>query len=53
MSRIGNSPVIIPEGTSVSIEGTVVSVKGKLGELSQQVDGRIDVAVNENQVLFS
>ena len=53
MSRIGNSPVIIPEGTSVVIEGTVVSVKGKLGELSQQVDGRIDVAVNENQILLS
>ena len=32
MSRIGNSPVIIPEGTSVAIEGTIVSVKGKLGE---------------------
>ena len=53
MSRIGNSPVIIPEGTSVAIEGTIVSVKGKLGELSQQVDSRIKVAVNENEVLFS
>ena len=52
MSRIGNSPVIIPEGTSVVIEGTVVSVKGKLGELSQQVDGRINVAVNESEVLL-
>lgn len=53
MSRIGNSPVIIPDGTSVAIEGTIVSVKGKLGELSQQVDSRIKVAVNENEVLFS
>ena len=53
MSRIGNSPVIIPEGTSVAIEGTIVSVKGKLGELSQQVDSRIKVAVNQNEVLFS
>lgn len=53
MSRIGNSPVIIPEETSVTIEGASVSVKGKLGELSQQVDNRIHVAVNENKVLLS
>lgn len=35
MSRIGNNPITIPEGVSVAIEGNVATVKGKLGELSQ------------------
>ena len=38
MSRIGKSPVAIPEGVTVEINGNVVTVKGKLGELSQKTD---------------
>ena len=36
MSRIGNNPIIIPEGVTVSIDESVITVKGKLGELSQE-----------------
>jgi large subunit ribosomal protein L6 len=39
MSRIGKSPIAIPEGVTVEIKGNVVTVKGKLGELSQKIDG--------------
>lgn len=35
MSRIGYSPVIIPQGVTVDIKDDVITVKGKLGELSQ------------------
>ena len=35
MSRIGKNPIIIPEGVTVSIDESVITVKGKLGELSQ------------------
>ncbi len=35
MSRIGNKPVIIPQGVEVSIEEKKISVKGPKGELSQ------------------
>ena len=38
MSRIGKSPISIPEGVTVTLEGNVVTVKGKLGELSQDID---------------
>ena len=38
MSRIGNNPIIIPEGVSVEIQPNLFSVKGKLGELSQPYD---------------
>ncbi len=43
MSRIGNSPVKIPEGTTVEVKDKVVTVKGKLGELSQEIK---DVSIN-------
>ena len=36
MSRIGKNPIIIPEGVIVSIDESVITVKGKLGELSQE-----------------
>lgn len=36
MSRIGKSPIVIPEGTTVDIKDNIVTVKGKLGELSQE-----------------
>ena len=36
MSRIGNNPVAIPEGVTVDVKDNVVTVKGKLGELTQE-----------------
>ena len=48
MSRIGNSPIKIPEGVSVSIQENVVLVKGKLGELSQTIDSVIKVSIVDN-----
>lgn len=45
MSRIGNNPVTIPEGVSVKIENNVITVKGKLGELTQKFE---DVKVKED-----
>ena len=32
MSRIGNNPISIPDGVSVSVNGDVITVKGKNGE---------------------
>ena len=53
MSRIGNSPVSFSEGTTVSVADSVVTVKGKLGELFQKVDSSITISVNENEVLLT
>ncbi|WP_196890596.1 50S ribosomal protein L6 [Aureivirga marina] len=44
MSRIGKSPIAIPEGVTFTINGDVVTVKGKLGELSQEIK---DITVKE------
>ena len=50
MSRIGKNPVTIPSGVTVEVKGNVVTVKGKLGELTQEFDV-VDVKVEEGQVV--
>jgi len=50
MSRIGNLPIEIPEGVTISVnDKNLVTVKGPLGELSQLVDREIKVAVEGNK----
>ncbi len=50
MSRIGKSPIAIPDGVTVEVNDNVVTVKGKLGELTQQFDG-VSVKVEEGNVV--
>ena len=54
MSRIGRLPVAIPAGVTVTVaENNVVTVKGKLGELTQKFDEIIDIKVEGAEVLVS
>ena len=53
MSRVGNNPIIIPEGTTVVVDKSVVSVKGKLGELFQEINSKIIVQVKDGIVTLS
>ena len=50
MSRIGNRKIVIPEGVSVSNENNVVTVKGKLGELSLKLPETISFEVSDNEI---
>lgn len=49
MSRIGNNPIAIPEGATVEVADNVVTVKGKLGELSQEFSD-VEVSVADGEV---
>jgi len=53
MSRIGKNPIAIPAGVTVDINGSVISVKGKLGQLTQEFSNNVTVKVEDNQVLVS
>lgn len=53
MSRIGNKPVEIPEGVTVSVDKHVVTVKGPKGELTMDYKAPIEVKVEENKVIVS
>jgi large subunit ribosomal protein L6 len=50
MSRIGKNPIVIPEGVSVEISESVITVKGKLGEISQEYS---NVEISENGGILS
>ena len=50
MSRIGERKLIIPEGVTVTVEGSLVTVKGAKGELSLNVSPLVEVIVEENIV---
>jgi large subunit ribosomal protein L6 len=53
MSRIGKLPIQMPAGVQVTVSDTnLVTVKGKLGELHQQVDPKITVKVDGNQLVL-
>jgi large subunit ribosomal protein L6 len=49
MSRIGKNPISIPAGVTVEISETVITVKGKLGQLTQDY-ADVTVKVEEGQL---
>lgn len=49
MSRIGNSPIEIPSGVTVDVKDSVITIKGKLGELTQNFDA-VSVKIEEGNV---
>lgn len=52
MSRIGKLPISLPEGVNFTVDNdNLVVVKGKLGELKQQVHKDIEVKVEGQQIL--
>jgi large subunit ribosomal protein L6 len=51
MSRIGKNPITIPEGVTVDVKDGMVTVKGKLGELSQEFSD-IDVKIEDGIITF-
>jgi large subunit ribosomal protein L6 len=50
MSRIGKNPVEIPSGVTLEVNEGVITVKGKLGQLSQEFSD-VTVKVEDGQVL--
>ncbi|MCX6251281.1 MAG: 50S ribosomal protein L6 [Bacteroidetes bacterium] len=51
MSRIGKLPIQLPDGVTVTVsDSNLVTVKGKLGELYQQVDPKIKIEMKDGIV---
>ncbi|AQP53846.1 50S ribosomal protein L6 [Vagococcus penaei] len=53
MSRIGNKPVVIPAGVTVTQNGTTVTVKGPKGELTREFAPSITLNIEEGVVTLS
>lgn len=52
MSRIGKSPVTIPSGVEVKVNGTTVTVKGSKGELTQEIDSCVTIQIEGSEITF-
>jgi large subunit ribosomal protein L6 len=52
MSRIGNTPVVLPEKVEVTLAADEISVKGPLGTLSRRLSPQVKVEKVENRVEF-
>jgi len=53
MSRIGKTPVLIPEKVTVDFDGLTVIVKGPKGELKRQMPEGVSFDKKDNTVVVS
>lgn len=51
MSRVGKYPVKLPSGTTATVSGQDIKVKGKLGELSYTASDEVEIKVEDNAVV--
>ena len=51
MSRIGNSPITIPEGVEVNVQGNHVTVKGPKGTLEKDLSEKLTISVEDGKVI--
>lgn len=48
MSRIGKLPITIPAGVNVEVKDNMITVKGKLGTLTQKIDESVEIKIDNN-----
>ena len=53
MSSIGKSPVTIPSGVDVKVDGNVITVKGSKGELIQEMDSCVSMSIEDGTATFT
>ena len=51
MSRVGSSPVAVPDGIDIQITGQLVSAKGKLGELAVELPSDVEVTQDGGKIV--
>ena len=50
MSRVGIQPISLPEGVEVSVDDTLVKIKGPKGSLEHVLPSGIDVVNESNEI---
>lgn len=53
MSRIGRSPIPLPKGVGVDIDGQSVTVQGPKGALRREFSPRVGIALEEGKLLVT
>jgi large subunit ribosomal protein L6 len=52
MSRVAKAVIDIPADTEVNINGSVINIKGKLGETSINIHPQVKIENNDNSLVF-
>ena len=52
MSRIGKTPIIIPNDVEVELKGDLLKVRGSKGELSRKIHPGVTLNVDSKQLLI-
>lgn len=50
MSRIGNSPITVPAGVEVKLDGNKITVKGPKGSLEKELHNNMKVTIDGNVI---
>ncbi|KOP66320.1 50S ribosomal protein L6 [Paenibacillus solani] len=50
MSRIGRKPIAIPNGVEVTLDNTVITVKGPKGTLTRELHKDMQITVENNEI---
>ena len=48
MSRVAHNPVLVPSGVDVTVNGRVVRIKGKKGELTRELHAMVNLEKTDN-----
>jgi large subunit ribosomal protein L6 len=51
MSRVANAPITVPAGVEINLNGNLLSVKGKLGQLSYGLRDSVQLDVQPNEII--
>ncbi|PPI86502.1 50S ribosomal protein L6 [Candidatus Pantoea edessiphila] len=52
MSRIAKTPIVIPVGVEVTLDGQVISIKGKNGVLNSVINNAVKIQHIDNTLIF-
>ena len=53
MSRVAKAPITIPEGVNISQQDDLLSVKGKLGEMTMHLNSSVKITTADNVLTFA
>jgi len=53
MSRIGSKPIPVPQGVSIDLEGSHITVKGPKGELQRDLVPEMIVTISDDQLVVA
>ncbi len=53
MSRVGKKPITVPNGVEIRLDGSVLSVKGPKGELQRPIHPKVQLNVDDSQILVT